>query len=192
VSKGIFTALAAFGFGYVAVKAVQGALEKPPARGAFLPPQRPLPSLPFMPSAVIPVTMPSVPSGLKIRQPISFVRDSPPPVQSPALSRVAANFPTWKKLPAVFALKKGGQYLATLKLSGLERTFATEDIIADRFRSAGFSNVKAFTSSSPQGAPLEASSGPWVRGQWSGNEGEIAQLPPQVADVWILQEENIA
>jgi len=195
--ESIFKALAAFGVGYIAVKAVQEAREQPPSRGSILPPQRPLPTIPIasMPASffspqnrpIIPVMPPTMPAP-GIRQPISFVRDRP---VTPS-ARIAAipQTPTWKKLPGVFALKKGANYFATLALSGLEKTFATEGVIADRFKAAGFINVQAFTTSSPPNIPNEAAAtgGPWVRGQWGGNDGEIAQLPAQVADVWILEE----
>jgi hypothetical protein len=191
----IFKALAAFGLGYAAVKAIQESRDNPPARGSILPPQRPLPNIPFVSPASFfssqnrppsPVMAPSMPG---IRQPISFVRDRPTPI-TPTRTAAMISSPTWKKLPAVFALKKGGNYLATLALSGLEKTFATEGIIADRFKAAGFIDVQAFTTSTPPNIPYEAAGagGPWVKGQWSGNDGEVAQLPSQVANVWILEE----
>jgi hypothetical protein len=70
-----------------------------------------------------------------------------------------------------FTVKRGRRYQATLSL-GLLESFASNDMVADRLRTAGFSEVDVEGTGASRSA----------RALWA-NDDATAEMPPQVLSV---------
>ena len=72
---------------------------------------------------------------------------------------------------AIFTVREGKRYKATITLGWLER-FASNEMIADKLRDAGFSNVKV------QGSGGERT----AEGLWAKSDAS-AEMPSQISKV---------
>jgi hypothetical protein len=145
----------------------------PPAPLAPLPPlpALPKPSTTFNPNLTAP--------GLAPRAVPVPVAPSQPP--APAATVFLVGDP--------LVLRSGQHYRAKLKLSGLQATFATKDLVASQFLSHGFTDVIAYKTPAelPADWPRETvqpGSGVWwAEGNWAGASGPVARQP-QITQVW--------
>lgn len=84
---------------------------------------------------------------------------------------------SWQPLSPPFNLKNGTRYAATIVLSTVEKAFATQALIANKFLSAGFRDVAC--------APDKRR----VEGCWNKPDQENVTLPSQVREVFVWKEE---
>jgi hypothetical protein len=77
----------------------------------------------------------------------------------------------WTPLTAPYQLKSGTRYAATIELSWAEKAIATDTDVADKFKSAGFTDVTV-------DLPNKR-----AEGTWSG-EDRVVTLPSEIAEVW--------
>lgn len=79
-----------------------------------------------------------------------------------------------------FSLKNGTLYAAAIKLSSLEKAFASIDLITNKFTTAGFSGVTV----TPDKTRVE--------GTWAQADADNVSLPSQVTQVWSWQEDDVS
>jgi len=77
----------------------------------------------------------------------------------------------WTPLTAPYQLKSGTRYAATIELSWAEKAIATDTDVADKFKSAGFTDVTV-------DLPNKR-----AEGTWSG-EDRVVTLPSEITEVW--------
>ena len=80
----------------------------------------------------------------------------------------------WVALTSPFSLKNGAQYSAAIHLSWGEKLIATNPMVAQKFKAAGFDNVTC---------ALNGATGT-VEGSWPGPDTDGVALPSEVTTVW--------
>lgn len=165
--------VAAWGIWFFMQNRSDAAPEPAPAK---LPPLPILPQIPGAKPALIPGVLPSLVPGLP---------DQPEAPPAPPAPPAAPIFLVGDPL----ILKEGQHYRAKLKLSGLQATFATKDLIQAQFLSNGFSDVIAYKTAAqlpsdwPSSTTAAGSGVWWAEGNWARASGPVPRQE-QISQVW--------